>query len=64
MRRNGGKRPGLFDAAYLLRRYRSEFDMLDIPAPVRRFVLPIVARVGSAIGLDRKFAGAPEPVRR
>lgn len=64
MRRNGGKRPGLFDAAYLLRRYRSEFDMLDIPAPVRRFVLPIVARVGSAIDLDRKFAGAPEPVRR
>jgi len=31
---------------------------------VRRFVLPIVARVGSAIGLDRTFAHAPESVRR
>lgn len=63
MRRNGGKRPGLFDSAYLLHRYGSEFDMLDIPAPVRRLVLPVVARVGSAVGLARKFAGAPEPVR-
>ena len=28
MGRNGGERPGGFDAAYLTRRYRSEFAML------------------------------------
>ncbi len=61
-RRHGGKRPGLFDAAFLLTRYRSEFDMLDIPAPIRRFVFPVIARIGSAVGKDRRFAGAPEPV--
>ncbi|MDQ3647835.1 MAG: hypothetical protein M3433_04515 [Actinomycetota bacterium] len=63
MRRHAGKRPGLFDAACLLRRYRSEADMLDIPAPIRR-VLPVVARIGSSIGMDRRLSGAPEPVRR
>ncbi len=62
LRRHGGKRPGIFDAAFLLTRYRSEFDMLDIPAPVRRFVLPVMARIGSALGKDRRFAGAPEAV--
>jgi quercetin dioxygenase-like cupin family protein len=62
-RRHGGKRPGMFDAAYLLRRYRSEFDMLDVPAPVRRFVFPVIARVGMLLGRHRRFADAPEPVR-
>ena len=38
MRRNGGERPGLFDTAYLLRRYGDEFGMLEIPAPVQRLV--------------------------
>jgi quercetin dioxygenase-like cupin family protein len=35
-RGNGGKRPRLFDAAYLTSRYRSEFGMAAIPAPVER----------------------------
>ena len=34
MKRSGGKRPGLFDVAFLLTRYRSEFAMLRIPAAV------------------------------
>jgi quercetin dioxygenase-like cupin family protein len=63
-RRNGGKRPGLFDAAYLSHRYRSEFEMLEVPAPVRRLVFPVVAAAGRLLGLQRRFAGAPEPVRR
>ena len=63
-RANGGKRPRLFDAAYLLSRYRSEFGMADIPAPVQRFVFPVVVAVGRLLGRDRRFAGAPEPVSR
>lgn len=64
MRRNGGKRPGAFDGAYLSRRYRDEFAMLDIPQPVQRFVFPVVVAVGKALGWDRRFRDAPEPVRR
>ena len=63
-RANGGKRPRLFDAAFLLSRYRSEFGMADIPAPVQRLAFPIVVGIGGLLGLRRRFAGAPEPVSR
>lgn len=63
-RRNGGKRPDPFDAAYLTRRYRSEFAMTEIPAPVQRFVFPVVVAVGSLLGKYKKYADAPEPIRR
>jgi quercetin dioxygenase-like cupin family protein len=61
---NGGKRPRLFDAAFLLSRYRSEFGMADIPQPVQRILFPIIVFVGRRFGLHRRFADAPEPVRR
>ena len=64
MRENGGKRPRLFDAAYLLTRYRSEFGMAEIPAPVQRVVFPIVVAIGRLLGRHRRFDGAPEPVSR
>jgi quercetin dioxygenase-like cupin family protein len=63
-RANGGRRPRLFDAAYLLSRYRSEFAMADIPRPVQRVVFPIVVAIGRLLGLGRRFAGAPEPISR
>lgn len=62
-RRNGGKRPGFFDAAWLVRRYRSEFRMFEIPEPVQRLLFPVIVAVGRLRGWDRRFAGAPEPVR-
>jgi hypothetical protein len=37
MKRRGRKRPGFFDAAFLLTRYRSEIRMLDTPAVVQRW---------------------------
>jgi quercetin dioxygenase-like cupin family protein len=64
MKANGGKRPRMFDAAYLLTRYRSEFGMAEIPAPVQHLVFPVVVAVGRLFGKHRRFAGAPEPVRR
>jgi quercetin dioxygenase-like cupin family protein len=63
-RANGGRRPRLFDVAYLLTRYRSEFAMADIPTPVLRLVFPVVSGVGRVLGMGRRFAGAPEPVTR
>jgi quercetin dioxygenase-like cupin family protein len=62
--RHGGKRPGIFDAAYLSHRYRREFEILEAPTPVRHVVFPAIAALGRLLGLHRRFAGAPEPVRR
>jgi quercetin dioxygenase-like cupin family protein len=63
-RANGGKRPRIFDAAFLMSRYRAEFGLADIPASVQRFVFPVVVAIGRALGRGKRFAGAPEPVTR
>ena len=63
-KRSGGVRPDLFDAAYLTTRYRSEFAMVEIPAVVRRFVLPAQVIIGKLLGRYDRYADAPEPVRR
>ena len=63
-REHGGSRPGPFDAAFLIRRFRSEFGMAEIPAPVQRLVFPVLVLVGRLLGKYRKYADAPEPVRR
>ena len=60
----GHERPDPFDAAFLMLRYRSEFAMTEIPAAVVRFVLPIQVAVGTALGRYRKYADAPEAIRR
>lgn len=62
--RGGGARPDPFDAAFLAWRYRSEFGMPEIPAPVQRFVFPVLVAVGGLLGRYGKYADAPEPVRR
>ena len=64
MRRKGRDRPGLFDGAYLGHRYRSEFEMTEVPVPVRRLVFPAIAVAGRLLGLHRRFADAPEPIAR
>jgi mannose-6-phosphate isomerase-like protein (cupin superfamily) len=60
---NGGW-PSLFDGAFLMTRYRSEFEMVELPLVVRRVVLPIVYMLGKVLGKYRKFAGAPAPIAR
>ena len=60
----GSTQPDPFDAAFLLRRYRSEFAMVEIPSAVQRFVFPVQVAVGRLLGRCRKYAEAPEPVRR
>ena len=63
-RRGGGARPSPLDAAYLVRRYRSEFGMLGIPAAVQRLVFPALVALGTLLGRYARYADAPEPVRR
>jgi quercetin dioxygenase-like cupin family protein len=58
-----GGRPGAFDGAFLLTRYRSEFAMTAIPAPVRRIVFPVQVLLGRLLGRYAHFADAPPPVK-
>jgi quercetin dioxygenase-like cupin family protein len=58
-----GGRPGAFDGAFLLTRYRSEFAMTAIPAPVRRIVFPLQVLLGRMLGRYAHFADAPAPVK-
>lgn len=60
---NGGTRPSPFDAAWLMHKYRSEFDMMEIPRFVRRVLFPILRRIGQWQGRHRKYAGSPEAVQ-
>jgi len=60
---NGGRRPKLFDVAFLTRRYRGEYRMLVIPAPIQRFIFPLLVAIGSMLGKYAKYNDAPEPLR-
>ena len=55
-------RPGMYDGAFLLNRYKSEFAMLEIPAFVRKFIFPVVLFLGNLLGKNKKFANAPAPL--
>jgi len=55
-------RPGLYDGAFLLNRYKSEFDMLEIPTFVKKVVFPIVLFFGNLTGKNKKFSNAPVPI--
>ena len=61
-RRGGRSRPDVLDAAYLTRRYRTEFAMVDVPAPVQRLVFPLLAAVGRLLGRHARYADAPPPM--
>lgn len=63
-KRRGVAAPDPFDAAFLATRYRDEFTMVEIPAPVRRFVFPLLVAIGTVLGRFRKYADAPVPIRR
>jgi quercetin dioxygenase-like cupin family protein len=57
-----GDRPNPLDAAFLLRRYRSELRLGVPPAPVQRIVFPLLYALGKLTGRHRRFAGAPAPL--
>lgn len=61
-RKSGSNRPSAFDAAFLLHRYRSEFDMLGIPPFVKKVIMPITYFTGRLLGKYKHFKDAPQPV--
>ena len=62
-KRNGG-RPDPFEAAWLIRRYRSEFTMVGIPPVVQRIVFPVQVLIGTLLGKYARYANAPVPITR
>jgi quercetin dioxygenase-like cupin family protein len=61
--KSGTERPEAFDAAYLMRRYASEYDMPEIPPFVKKVVIPTTYFIGKLLGKYKHFKNAPEPVR-
>ncbi len=59
----GKAQPEKFDAAFLMTRYASEFELNGIPKFVKKLVIPLTYRVGHMLGKYKKFRDAPEPVR-
>src|SRR6478735_3579940 len=47
--KNGG-RPDMYDAAFLLTRYKSEYAMLEMPGLVQKIVFPLVLFLGTIMG--------------
>jgi quercetin dioxygenase-like cupin family protein len=61
--RSGTTQPDKFDAAYLLTRYASEYDMPELPTFVKKVILPITYLVGRLMGKYKHFRNAPQPVK-
>ena len=47
-----------------LRRVPGPGGMMDTPAAVQRFAFPVLVVLGTLLGRYRKYANAPESVRR
>lgn len=60
---SGTEKPGQFDSAYLLYRYRKEFDDPELPKFVKSLVLPAKYGIGKITGKYRKFKDAPAPLK-
>lgn len=60
----GGARPEAFDSAYLMTQYAGEYDMAEIPAFVKKTIIPMTYQLGRILGKYRKFRNAPKPLKR
>jgi hypothetical protein len=52
----------MFDGAFLLTHYKTEFAMHEIPAFVQKYIFPIVLFVGKLTGKNKKYSNAPGPI--
>ena len=61
--KTGSAKPETFDGAYLLTKYRSEYDMNEISWFVKKTIIPLTYQVGKLLGKYDHFKNAPEPVK-
>ena len=60
--KSGKAQPEQFDAAYLIKRYATEYDLPEIPKFVKKTIIPITYRIGKLLGKSTHFKNAPDPV--
>ena len=60
--KSGKGQPETFDGAYLMSRYASEYDLPEIPAFVKKTIIPITYIAGQVLGKYTHFNGAPAPL--
>jgi quercetin dioxygenase-like cupin family protein len=61
--KSGSARPELFDGAYLVKRYASEYEMNEMPWLVKKLVIPVVYFAGKLLGKYKHFKNAPGPIK-
>ena len=61
--KSGKPQPSAFDGAYLMYRYRKEYDLPQVPGFVKKVIFPITYAIGNLFGKYKKFKNAPEPVK-
>ncbi len=59
---SGSIQPEAFDSAYLLCRYKHEYNVFGIPAFVRNLIIPMTYAIGIVLGKYKKFKNAPPPL--
>lgn len=62
MNKSTSDRPEAFDAAWLLTTYATEYDMPEIPAFVKKVIMPIQVKIGKLLGKYAHFKDAPAPL--
>jgi quercetin dioxygenase-like cupin family protein len=61
--KTGGSEPDKFDGAFLLTRYKKEYDMPEILGFVKSVIFPITVFIGKLTGKYKHFEDAPQPVK-
>ncbi|MFN8352841.1 MAG: cupin domain-containing protein [Spirosomataceae bacterium] len=60
--KSGSEQPEAFDGAYLVTRYKNEYDLPELPAFVKKVIMPLTYLIGKLLGKYKKFEDAPKPV--
>ncbi len=63
MSKSGSAQGDPFDMAYLITRYRKEYDLLIIPVFVKRIIMPLTVIVGKLLRKYDHFKDAPAPLK-
>lgn len=62
-KKSGSGRPEMFDASYLMTKYKHEYDLPELPSFVKKVIMPTTYLIGRLLGKYKKFNGAPEPLK-
>ena len=63
MNKSGTAQGDPFDSAYLMTRYKSEYDIKAVPAFVKKVIFPITVLIGNMLGKYKHFQHAPKPLK-